>query len=893
MNRKFLTDIKKLKEAIAANKLVIFAGAGISIDAGVPSWSTLIEEIKAEIDLPEKETDYLRIAQIYFNERQQKEFVEKVRTVLKHKKVNHNEIHEAVLDLSPEHILTTNFDDLLEQAIEKKSLPFSIIKRDKDFPYATTSNLLVKIHGDLDDVDIILKEDDYLNYSLTHPLTESFIKSVFATKVVLFIGYSFSDVNLKIIMQSVREILGKDFQNAYFLDTNKIFHSSQQEYLNYKGINVISYDEDYIINFLNGDNELLKAYYKKGKSLSTDEGQRLFNFLTFIKYYNSFNERIRPLNIIDQMYLSLNRFSELRVLPPEFIANLFPFNLSQEYIYNYELGSLTTNNKDIYNLFEKYIKIEKDIVKYNPPIELGLKEHEISNLEKRLKAVIEFMNYSFINAIDKEKDKSDSLGYKGSAGQKLKVFIPNNENCNCLNCLWKNLKFSDLINKIENTHITATSKINEDLLLAYSYYQIGEFYKSYLLFDEVAGKAWKEGKYLSYFIAKHNIKGLRNLLYSFNGKVFADSKKIIISEMDDIDLDKLLFQIKSLDELEYQLLQDIRDESNLKSAEKELERLLGKTIEIYEQYNKGGYIIPPSISARKISFELEKVIFFYTYNYIIADKFVDFKDLCNKGLEGLVVLYAVNTKYPYRLKSFNKIFFNVFVFYGDINSLKAIFKRYKVESIFFKEKYEAEMIQLIINFFKSSYSTTVFNEVKPVTFVNNLYFNFKFNDIAIRILFILSKTRFKFNVPSEFIKELKNFLQVDNILNSIYINYLGSFIAINKHIFSLDDYDFLLKLSFRKEEFYENTDYLNSIIYALHKQFPEYLINDNDLMENIFSKIDSKDNIEYILSLWKISNEENKSKIKNKVLSKLRLKFDSDLYYNASINEIISNEEFF
>ena len=37
--------------------------------------------------------DYLKIPQIYYNERQEKEYIEKIREVLKHKRVKHNEIH--------------------------------------------------------------------------------------------------------------------------------------------------------------------------------------------------------------------------------------------------------------------------------------------------------------------------------------------------------------------------------------------------------------------------------------------------------------------------------------------------------------------------------------------------------------------------------------------------------------------------------------------------------------------------------------------------------------------------------------------------------------------------------------------------------------------------------
>lgn len=264
MINRFLTDIKVIKNAINTKKLVVFAGSGISVDSGVPSWGKLIEEIKKELDLPENENDYLKIPQIYYNERQEKEYVEKIRDILAHRKLKYNEIHEEIFELNPEHILTTNFEDLLEQVVNKKSLPFSVVKQDVDLPYSNNTKLVVKIHGDLDNTDFVLKEDDYLNYSKNHPLIEAFINSVFASKVVLFIGYSFSDYNLKQIVQNVRNILGNNFQNAYLLSVDKNIHLSHKQYLKNKGINIIDYFEaeietkseygtNYIENFLKGN----------------------------------------------------------------------------------------------------------------------------------------------------------------------------------------------------------------------------------------------------------------------------------------------------------------------------------------------------------------------------------------------------------------------------------------------------------------------------------------------------------------------------------------------------------------------------------------------------------------------------------------------------------------
>jgi NAD-dependent SIR2 family protein deacetylase len=133
VNEQFIKNIRVIKTAIAERKLVVFAGAGISFDSGVPSWGELINELRKEIDIPRDEIDYLRIAQMYYNERQQKEFIDKIRNELRHKKVRYNDIHEAIFELNPEHIITTNFDDLLEQVIKSKAYPFSVIKKMKNF----------------------------------------------------------------------------------------------------------------------------------------------------------------------------------------------------------------------------------------------------------------------------------------------------------------------------------------------------------------------------------------------------------------------------------------------------------------------------------------------------------------------------------------------------------------------------------------------------------------------------------------------------------------------------------------------------------------------------------------------------------------------------------------
>ena len=116
-----LTHLKNIQIASQTDRLVLFVGAGVSANSGVPTWKQLIDEMKKE--LPNSisyETDDLKVAQAYKDIRGEKEYLDKVKEVLRHNKVIPNPIYEAIFNLNPVHILTTNYDDLLEQELENE-----------------------------------------------------------------------------------------------------------------------------------------------------------------------------------------------------------------------------------------------------------------------------------------------------------------------------------------------------------------------------------------------------------------------------------------------------------------------------------------------------------------------------------------------------------------------------------------------------------------------------------------------------------------------------------------------------------------------------------------------------------------------------------------------------
>lgn len=236
----YAEEIHLLREAMFNKKLVVFIGAGTSLDAGMPSWYEAIKDIAKKLKISENNLDYMKIPQFYYNARGKKEYVELMRHIFRYKEdLDIQEVHRNIIKLNAHTMLTTNYDCLLEKAATENSEFIQVISQDKDLPYKTAGKELIKLHGDFEHDNFVLKEDDYLHYSSKFKLIEAYVKSLLAANVILFIGYSFSDPDLKQIFTWVKDILEEDFQRAYMLNVTKEFDAYEFEYYKNLGINII------------------------------------------------------------------------------------------------------------------------------------------------------------------------------------------------------------------------------------------------------------------------------------------------------------------------------------------------------------------------------------------------------------------------------------------------------------------------------------------------------------------------------------------------------------------------------------------------------------------------------------------------------------------------------
>jgi hypothetical protein len=196
--------------AIRNRQAILFAGAGVSMTVGLPSWTTLIEHIAEElkIDLSaykETEIDYLTLAEFY---RIKQGSIGPLRSWMDRSwsipedRLKNSHVHELICNLDFPIIYTTNFDRNLEAAFQLHGKDFVKIVNAKDVARIQEGvTQIVKYHGDFDDdSSIVIAETDYLDrLSFETPLDIKF-RSDALGKTILFIGYSMTDLNIRFLL---------------------------------------------------------------------------------------------------------------------------------------------------------------------------------------------------------------------------------------------------------------------------------------------------------------------------------------------------------------------------------------------------------------------------------------------------------------------------------------------------------------------------------------------------------------------------------------------------------------------------------------------------------------------------------------------------------------------
>ena len=204
--------LEKLSGAIEHKSIFLFCGAGISISApsSSPSWWTLMSNVLEETfkAVPKKHQDIARKLRVSDASRSPEEVMETYYMVLQKKlfslfellnegepNANHRIIAKLAKEGKVRSIMTTNFDEFIEQALDLEGVSYRVICTTNEFQEYAQSGykgfVVLKIHGTVSRPDTIVAVANHYKSGKGFGGVKSTVKQFFVKNFpTVYFGYS-------------------------------------------------------------------------------------------------------------------------------------------------------------------------------------------------------------------------------------------------------------------------------------------------------------------------------------------------------------------------------------------------------------------------------------------------------------------------------------------------------------------------------------------------------------------------------------------------------------------------------------------------------------------------------------------------------------------------------
>lgn len=204
----------ELVEAVKSRNAVLFAGAGISLSAGLPSASAfaqsmikLMHNVEPDYSANPTGSAFAGIATDLCAVMGRQYLVEAIAKIIDSPQgVEPTEAHFKSVKLF-EHIITTNYDNLFEDAMMFLDLNSDIYAEEIDCEISSRS--LIKLHGTIDiPSSLLLTESEVFMFDKTRPNIWSTTLSKLESKVVVVVGASLHDPSIIRLFSEADNIKG-------------------------------------------------------------------------------------------------------------------------------------------------------------------------------------------------------------------------------------------------------------------------------------------------------------------------------------------------------------------------------------------------------------------------------------------------------------------------------------------------------------------------------------------------------------------------------------------------------------------------------------------------------------------------------------------------------------
>ncbi|MDI7740569.1 SIR2 family protein [Lysinibacillus fusiformis] len=876
-------NIEAIKEAKDANKLVIFIGAGVSANSGLPSWTNLVKVFakKLGIDRDLNTDDYLRIPQYFYNERGQLEYFKVIEQVFSGRYAP-NLIHSKLLSLNPKHIITTNYDYLIEEALEAHYLFYDKVAEDRDIPYASSNNLYIKMHGDLLKKNIVLKEDDYLYYSDNFKLIENYVESIFINHTVLFIGYSMQDYDLKLLIKRLQSTIGNDFRTAYLIESSNTVKSSiEKEYLKRFGINVIDIKD------------VPEDYKGSKEKIGNSHGDNLLKILNYIEDYNTDNKEE-----LGYFFAKWRCYKDLKAIRVYDLFSKLEFNSLNFHFRSENCLELTCIGSD-------EIYLMKFIDRMNEISEM-LKKEQSSQIK-------DYDEFIYINEImAKANVKKIVLVIRGDFKNREIKFYETFMNMDSFKPelieLIEQNNYLELENRINDIKYNLNADFyNSWLSLSFAYTHFNKYVSAYEQLENISLKAYKEKNYSMYYLAAFNKKMLSRLL-PHPGTLLSRSLGEDVSitflnnlpnvQVLDKEVNESFLQLSKEEKANFEFLQKLHVSKGLID---DIQKVVKKSNnKIKSNLNTEFILGSQDIELPKLRSTIYDFYRYTTYNYLIVKYYTEVVEVYSDFLDALVSTY-LNLKKSEEFQTNNKKFSSIIEPYQfeyldlilitnslsekDINK---IFDNYNVTSIMFNGPtiVVRGLLKNLINSFCRYSKAKQLDEKLKSTFAiaKRIPLDIEdLRDIISTFTSVIQKRPINDSIYTSFLDFIRCQSKILEMDSELFINFVNVFLnklsnpcfnnpngfemSLIEREYFLRDFIFHTPLS---KESHSNIE-----LSPLLKELEYGFLKGNYLLIN-----------EMLLDLYRICTKENQTRIEESIRKQLRLEYNIMIYLKAVLNNI-------
>lgn len=210
--------ISEFGSLVEAGSAALFIGAGISVGAGLPSWSDIADVLRERAGIPSEITDASLVAEYFaLREGGHAALDAALLKILSQRSAHATRALISLADIPVSEFWTTNYDTLIEDNLPNEGTV--VVADDADYARKRARKAerrVIKIHGTLANsgnsgeqqwvVPPVMTRGDFERYPQEHPILWPALKAGYLSRSMLFLGISFDDPNLHVLQALSRAI---------------------------------------------------------------------------------------------------------------------------------------------------------------------------------------------------------------------------------------------------------------------------------------------------------------------------------------------------------------------------------------------------------------------------------------------------------------------------------------------------------------------------------------------------------------------------------------------------------------------------------------------------------------------------------------------------------------